>query len=118
MNCKRNIGGILLGALFGGLCIFLSEYCITVCNLAPLEIFYSRLLLGFLIGILGIVKINFIVRGAILGILVSLATVINDPSEILLFAGTGAVIGIIIDFILTKVKFFQPKEDLSTKKIC
>ncbi len=107
INYKRVIGGVVLGALFGAFCVVLSKYCITVCHLDFIEIFYSRILLGLLIGLLGSFKINYIIRGGVLGFLVSLATVINDPSEIILFAGTGAVIGIIIDLVLTKIKFFS-----------
>ena len=109
MNYKRIIGGIVLGAVFGGICVFLAKKCITICQLEAAEIFYSRLLIGLIIGVLGSLKISFILRGGLVGILISLATVIREPGEILLFSGAGMVIGIIIDLVLTKAKFFKAK---------
>ncbi|GEM_PF-3988315 len=110
MNYKRLIGGVILGALFGALCVILSKYCITVCNLTFLEIFYSRLLVGLVLGLLDRIELNFVIRGGLIGFLVSLATVIKDPSEIILFTGTGLIIGIVIDLILTKAPFLQEKK--------
>ncbi len=107
MNYKRLIGGIIIGALFGAFCVLLSKYCITICHLAPSEIFYSRILIGLILGLFYGIKINFIIRGGLIGFLISLATVIKDPSEIILFTGTGLAIGIVIDLLLTKIKFFK-----------
>jgi hypothetical protein len=107
LNYKRIVWGIILGLVFGATCVFLAKKCITSCQLGFWEILYSRFLIGFALGILGGLRISFIVRGALVGFLISIATVIREPGEILLFAGAGAVIGIIIDLILTKVRFIQ-----------
>jgi hypothetical protein len=109
MKMKRLIISLIIGALSGLFCIFwtyleMSGFETTIQYL--ITIFYNRLLIGFVVGISNSLKIinrnpqNTILRGAIIGAIISVALYIQTGS--LGFIPPGIVFGAIADFLATK----------------
>lgn len=109
MKMKRLIISLIIGALSGLFCIFwtyleMSGFETTIQYL--LTIFYNRLLIGFMVAISDSLKIinrdpqNSILRGAIIGAIISLVLYIQTGS--IGFIPTGIVFGVIADFLATK----------------
>ena len=106
---KRLIISLIIGALSGLFCIFwtyleMSSFKTTLQYL--LTLFYNRLLIGFTVAISESLKIinrdpqNSILRGAIIGAIISVALYIQTGS--LSFIPAGIVFGVIADFLATK----------------
>ena len=95
---------IIMGALLGVLCIVGASYRLGIRgnHIFLLGMWYNRLLMGIVIGlVVDKRRITVILRGALLGLIVSLAffisTEFKDP--VALIAGIGY--GIIIDYAAT-----------------
>ena len=112
INIFRLIIALIIGGLFG-------LYCAWATSTAPIPkewltlefliyIWYNRLILGFFIGIVEKIKIienkygNVIVRGAIIGTIISLSLVIIPGLAAISYLIAGIVYGIIIDVVVTK----------------
>ncbi|MCF7836879.1 hypothetical protein K9N08_02955 [Candidatus Gracilibacteria bacterium] len=120
---KRFLVAIPLGLTFGILCAWLaSRQDPTIFNLKSFTfwtIVSNRLLIGAIVGLAGAYKVHPflgfriipIVRGAILGTLVSLTLAFgaliaapeNATQIFWLIVGTGAIYGMIIDLVATKI---------------
>lgn len=105
INTKRIKISVALGVVAGAICLYetltSNPGVLTLPVLAT--IFYDRVLLGFVVGIAYGLKINQLIRGAIIGAAVSMLIAI--PSGIVggaLLMGSGVVYGIIIDLVATK----------------
>nr|QNO52897.1 hypothetical protein PANBHIFL_00012 [Methanosarcinales archaeon ANME-1 ERB6] len=71
-----------------------------------LSIVYNRALIGFVIGIADGIKLHPVLRGAILGAIVSFAITIpafEQGTGALILVPFGVVYGIIADFVATKL---------------
>jgi hypothetical protein len=71
-----------------------------------LSIVYNRALIGFVIGIADGIKLHPVLRGAILGTIVSFAMTIpafEQGAGALILVPFGVVYGIIADFVATKL---------------
>lgn len=108
MNKKRFIVSIVTGALLGVVCIIgaKSRYNGDLSNVYLFAFWFNRLLMGIIIGLLLPAKdIRFgLLRGAILGLIISFgfysATEYNDLIGFLV----GAVYGVIIELVALKIK--------------
>ena len=117
MNSKRIILGIVLGAIFGIICatgafiLLSSEPSIPNLTMYLAGAFYNRIIMGFLIGLASEIKIvkdknniiNSIIRGAILGILVSTGFAFFNVYLNINFFIMGIVFGVLNDLISTKI---------------
>ena len=111
MHAKRFLIATLLGALAGAFCAYGTKMSSDAGELGFVattgiigSVFYNRLLIGMFIGLLGRCKPHPIIRGAMAGIIVSLALGITplldgEPMGALILVGAGLVYGIIIDLV-------------------
>ena len=105
INTRRIKISVALGFLAGAICLYGTLTSIPGVLTLPIlaTIFYYRVLLGFVVGIAYGLKIHPLIRGAIIGAMVSLLIAI--PSGITggaLLMGAGVVYGIITDLVATK----------------
>lgn len=105
INTRRIKISLALGVIAGVICLYGTMTSIPGVLTIPIlaTIFYDRILLGFVVGIADGFKINPLIRGAIIGAVVSLLIAI--PSGITggaLLVGAGVVYGIFIDLVATK----------------
>jgi hypothetical protein len=105
INTGRIKISIALGVVAGAICLYGTLTSIPGVLTLPIlaAIFYDRVLLGFVVGIAYGLKIHPLIRGAIIGAVVSLLIAI--PSGITggaLLMGAGVVYGIVIDLVATK----------------
>lgn len=106
MNTKRIIIAMAIGVVCGIFCAYgaVWKYPGQFGTLMVASIIYNRALLGFVIGLADNIKAHPIVRGAILGAIVSMAMAIpSGISGVLTLAAFGIVYGIITDFVATKL---------------
>ncbi|MFX0071042.1 MAG: hypothetical protein ACFFAO_08125 [Candidatus Hermodarchaeota archaeon] len=122
MNIKRLVCSTILGMCFGIICILGTP--LTVPNrvfLPSLEIYligawYNRFIMGIVIGFAGDLKIykekdnilNSIIRGALIGAIVSTSFAFLRNYPAILFFIVGIIFGILNDLISTK--YTQIKE--------
>jgi len=114
MNIKRVIIATAIGLLTGLFCaygtVMLADkgelgFVLTTGILA--SIIYNRVLIGFVVGIADNIEIHTILRGAIIGAVISMAMSImslidGDVIGGLTIIGFGVVYGIIADVVATK----------------
>ena len=105
INTRRIKISVGLGVVAGTICLYGTVTSIPGVLTLPIlaTIFYDRVLLGFVVGIAYGLKIHPLIRGAIIGAVVSLLIAI--PSGITggaLLMGAGVVYGIIIDIVATR----------------
>jgi len=115
MHAKRFLVATALGVLAGAFCAYGTKMASDAGELGFIattgiigSVFYNRLLIGMFIGLLGFCKLHPIIRGAIAGIIVSMAIGITplldgEPMGAVVLVGAGLVYGIIIDLIATWV---------------
>lgn len=104
---KRVISGLILGAILGFICIG-GAYLRMSSQNDPVYLFslwYNRVLMGLVIGILGRAKtIKFtILRGLVLGGLISYAFYATTGHQDLVSFLAGFIYGVIIDLALYKL---------------
>lgn len=109
MKSKRliicTIGGIVAGIICsaGG---YLTGNIQTFSFAAVAPAFFNRIMLGFLIGISGF-KINYLVHGVLMGLLVSFMTSISflgpELRGFMFFTAAGIIYGVLIELFATKV---------------
>ncbi|MCW3976201.1 MAG: hypothetical protein NWE86_08195 [Candidatus Bathyarchaeota archaeon] len=116
MKVKRMIIALVIAALFGIYCSYATNEYLKTAEIPGLEvsieylltIFYSRLLLGFVIGFVEDVKLirqrllNSIIRGTIMGAIVSLGISFYGFTGAYIFIIYGIIYGAIIDLAATK----------------
>lgn len=105
INTRRIKISLALGVVAGAICLYGTMTGIPGVLTVPIlaTIFYDRVLLGFVVGIAGGLKIHPLIRGAIIGAVVSLLIAI--PSGVTggaLLISAGVVYGIVIDLMATK----------------
>lgn len=103
INYRRIVIAIVLGAVFGIICVYGTMTSIQLSPIILATILYDRVLLGVVIGIAYGLDLHPLIRGGTLGAIVSLEIAI--PSGIAggaLLLGAGIVYGILIDMIATK----------------
>jgi len=110
MNIKRMSISLVVAALCGVFCAYgtstveIPGFEVTIPYL--LTIFYNRLLMGFVIGLAGDVKIlkkepiNSIIRGIIIGAIISVG--ISFYGGGFAFIGAGILYGALTDFLATR----------------
>ena len=125
MNVKRFSIALILGAIAGFLCAYGTKMAVAEGTLdlkltdgILASVFYNRLLIGMVIGIAGGLSLTAWLRGLIIGVIVSLAMGITPLVDgnlhgMLVIVGAGAVYGLIIDFIASKI---SRKEHVRRKK--
>jgi len=105
MNVKRLVITTILGILCGLFCMYgtiakFPEFAADTLMLAG--IVYNRTLIGIVIGIADNIDLHPALRGAVIGVVVSMAMAIFDASWILL--GFGLVYGVLIDVVTSKLE--------------
>ncbi len=105
MITARMKTAVLLGALLGIICILGAGYRMGFAGnwLMLGALWYNRLLMGVVIGLASTSKRRIaLIRGAILGLLVSLAFFLTTEFADPLTFGLGIVYGIIIDYLASR----------------
>jgi hypothetical protein len=112
INVNRMISALILGAIFGLFCAWATSTAPIPKEWLTLEfliyIWYNRLILGFVIGFaenINFIKSrysNAIIRGAIIGTIISVILVIIPGLAAISYLFAGTIYGIIIDVIATK----------------
>jgi hypothetical protein len=112
MIAKRMLIAVALGILFGLFCAYGTLIVripgLEVTPLLLLAIVYNRALLGFVVGLADGVRLlkgelaNAALRGAILGVVVSVALAIPGGWNSFPLLGFGLVYGLIADVLATK----------------
>jgi len=111
MNGKRLLIAIIVGVLAGVFCAYgtsqLKDATFSITTGLLASVFYNRVLIGFVVGIADNINLNPVVRGAIIGAIVTMAMSIYSivDGQItggLVLIGFGVVYGIIADVLATK----------------
>ncbi len=105
MLVKRLIIATILGILCGIFCMYgtitkFPEFAAD--TLFLIGIVYNRTLIGIVIGIADNIDLHPALRGAVIGVVVSMAMAILDAAWILL--GFGLVYGVLIDVVTSKLE--------------
>lgn len=105
LNVKRVITATVIGTLCGIFCAYgtVWKYPGQFGILILASLVYNRMLIGFIIGIADNIKTHPVIRGAILGAIISTAIAIPASEGGLILIAFGIVYGIITDFIATKI---------------
>jgi len=103
MNKKRVLIATALGVLFGLVCAYGASTSIGLAWLILALVFYNRVLLGFVVGIADGINVHPVLRGGVLGAVVSLGIVIFAGSSGALLLGAGIAYGIITDVVVSRV---------------
>ena len=110
MNKKRIIISILLGAFLGLFCVIGvgSRVGYSGNGLFLFAMWYNRFVMGFMFGLISDFKIldnswNVVLRGAIVGTLISSAFYLSTEFRDLPALFAGALYGIIIDSVATRM---------------
>ena len=108
LNKKRLLVAIITGAILGVFCIIGVGSRIGYGNyIFLLAMWYNRVVMGLLIGLSGEIRltkgpINTVIRGFILGIIVSSTIFLSSEFRDVPSFFAGMVYGIIIDFVATR----------------
>ena len=109
---KRLMASLLGGVLCAGICVaggtVLNNGSLPELSLMLGASILNRLLIGFVIGISGLKKMNYILHGAVIGFIVSFTVSIgflgnNNIFEFIIYTSAGIIYGIIIELIATKL---------------
>jgi hypothetical protein len=105
MNFKRVMISTALGVLAGIICAHGSAGSVPGLTIPILAaIFYDRVLLGFVVGIADGISLHPILRGAIIGAIVSLEIAIpSGTTGGAILLGAGMLYGAIIDLVATRL---------------
>jgi hypothetical protein len=109
MKAKRMAISLFVAGLFGAFCAYgtstvqIPGFQVTMPYL--LTVFYSRLLIGLVVGLAGDIKLvkwawNSIVRGAVLGAIMSVGISFNGGAHV--FIPFGMIYGAVTDFLATR----------------
>ncbi|MCF8303315.1 MAG: hypothetical protein K9I94_08600 [Bacteroidales bacterium] len=107
MKTQRTVIALILGVIFGTFCAWTSSKAPEVDLSTPVLVGlgFNRVILGLVIAMADRIKWHSILRGAVLGIIVSLevgfSALSNGWEGFFMLVGAGLVYGIIIDFVAT-----------------
>ena len=106
MQVKRLIIATILGMLCGLFCMYgtiikFPEFAADTLFLAG--IVYNRTLIGVVIGIADNIDLHPALRGAVIGVVVSMAMAIFSTDGMLALLGFGLVYGVLIDVVTSKM---------------
>lgn len=110
MNVKRLVIATILGILCGLFCMYgtITKFPGEFGTLALIGIVYNRALIGIVIGIADNIDLHPALRGAVIGVVVSMAMAIfsgdSDSSGALILLAFGLVYGVLIDVVTTKLE--------------
>ena len=108
MKAKRLVIATILGILCGIFCMYgtMIKFPGEFGTLMLIGIVYNRALIGIVIGIADNIDLHPAMRGAIIGVVVSMAMIIfivdSDSSGALIVLAFGLVYGVLIDVVTTK----------------
>nr|QNO49462.1 hypothetical protein OCBBGKCP_00019 [Methanosarcinales archaeon ANME-2c ERB4] len=107
MNVKRFVIATILGILCGLFCMYgtmtaFPEFAAD--TLFLIGIVYNRALIGVVIGISDNINLHPAIRGAVIGVVVSMAMAIFSAEGMLAVLGFGLVYGVLIDVVTTKLE--------------
>ena len=104
MNVKRLVIATILGILCGLFCMYgaMTKFPGEFDTLALIGIVYNRALIGIVIGTSDNIDLHPALRGAVIGVVVSMAMAIFDAAWIVL--GFGLVYGVLIDVVVSKLE--------------
>ena len=104
MNVKRLVIATILGILCGLFCTYgtITKFPGEFGTLMLIGIVYNRALIGIVIGIADNIDLHPALRGAVIGVVVSMAMAIFDAAWVVV--GFGLVYGVLIDVVTTKLE--------------
>jgi hypothetical protein len=112
INITRMVIALILGTLFGLFCAWATSTAPIPAQWLTIEfliyIWYNRLILGFILGYAENITFikrkygNAIIRGAIIGTVISVIMVIIPGLAAISYLFAGTIYGIIIDILATK----------------
>ena len=104
MNVKRLVIATILGILCGLFCMYgtITKFPGEFGTLMLIGIVYNRALIGIVIGIADNIDLHPALRGAVIGVVVSMAMAIFDAAWVVV--GFGLVYGVLIDVVTTKLE--------------
>lgn len=107
INIKRMIICLILGALAGVYCAFASAAFNRISISYMIYLWYNRLILGFVISIAENITIinnkrgNSVIRGALIGFIISLIIIIISGLAAISYLIVGIIFGALIDLLAT-----------------
>jgi hypothetical protein len=107
MNVKRFVIATILGILCGLFCMYgtmtaFPEFAADTLFLSG--IVYNRALIGVVIGISDNINLHPAIRGAVIGVVVSMAMAIFSAEGMLAVLGFGLVYGVLIDVVTSRLE--------------
>ncbi len=107
MLVKRLIIATILGILCGIFCMYgtitkFPEFAAD--TLFLIGIVYNRTLIGIVIGIADNIDLHPALRGAVIGVVVSMAMAIFSADGVIALLGFGLVYGVLIDVVTSKLE--------------
>ena len=104
MNVKRLVIATILGILCGLFCMYgaMTKFPGEFGTLALIGIVYNRALIGIVIGTSDNIDLHPALRGAVIGVVVSMAMAIFDAAWVVV--GFGLVYGILIDVVTSRLE--------------
>ena len=113
MNTKRIAIATVIGLLFGLFCAYgtiwiaASKPALVVTTGLLAGVIYNRILLGLFVGLGDDIPLHPVLRGALIGVIISLAISLMNMIDVGIsdgaaFIGFGIVYGIIADVVATK----------------
>ena len=109
MNVKRLVIATILGVLCGLFCMYgtMTNFPGEFGTFMLIGIVYNRVLIGIVIGTSDNIDLHPALRGAIIGVVVSMAMAIfssdSDSNGALIVLAFGLVYGVLIDVVTTKI---------------
>ena len=107
MKTKRLVIATILGILCGLFCMYgtitkFPEFAAD--TLFLIGIVYNRALIGVVIGIADNIDLHPAMRGAVIGVVVSMAMAIFSSEGMLALLGFGLVYGVLIDVVTSRLE--------------
>ena len=107
MKAKRLVLATILGILCGLFCMYgtISKFPeFAADTLFLVGIVYNRALIGVVIGIADNIDLHPALRGAVIGVVVSMAMAIFSAEGMLALLGFGLVYGVLIDVVTSRLE--------------
>ena len=107
MKAKRLVLATILGILCGLFCMYgtISKFPeFAADTLFLIGIVYNRALIGVVIGIADNIDLHPALRGAVIGVVVSMAMAIFSAEGMLALLGFGLVYGVLIDVVTSRLE--------------
>ncbi len=106
MNVKRLVIATILGILCGLFCMYgaMTKFPGEFDTLALIGIVYNRALIGIVIGTSDNIDLHPALRGAVIGVVVSMAMAIFGGDGALIVLAFGLVYGVLIDVVTSKLE--------------